>query len=192
MTRLPPSPDFSAIESAASGSSERRNALLALIGNIVFSWSNNESMFIYVLMLLMETNQTVAAVVFATLNTTRARLELIQRLARARIADRLIARELETLIERFNDCTRLRNEFNHSMFVVNESGDLTHTQALRIQERRGRMAFGMRRSIDENRLNQMREGVAELSRLNRDLWAFLPRLEAYITGPSRPTTPPTG
>jgi hypothetical protein len=54
------------------------------------------------------------------------------------------------------------------------------------------MAFGMRRSIDENRLNQMREGVAELSRLNRDLWAFLPRLEAYITGPSRPTTPPTG
>jgi hypothetical protein len=180
VTRLPPSPDFTAIETAATGSAEHRNAVLALIGNIVFSWSNNESMFLYVLMLLMETSETVAAVVFATVNTTRARLELIQRLARARLADRAIARELDALIERFNECTRLRNEFNHSMFVVSESGELTHTQSLRIQERRGRMAFGMRKSLDDNRLNEMREGVAELARLNRDLWAFLPRLEAYI------------
>ena len=164
--------------------------MLALIGNIVFSWSNNESMFIYILMLLMETNETVAAIVFATLNTSRARLELIQRLARTRVADRTIARELDELIERFNECTRLRNEFNHSMFVVSDSGELTHTQALRIQERRGRLAFGMRRSLDEKRLSEMRQGVAELARLNRDLWAFLPRLEAYIAGSRRRNSTP--
>jgi hypothetical protein len=164
--------------------------VLALIGNIVFSWSNNESMFIYILMLLMETNETVAAIVFATLNTSRARLELIQRLARTRVADRAMARELDELIDRFNDCTRLRNEFNHSMFVVSDSGELTHTQAMRIQERRGRLAFGMRRSLDESRLNEMREGVVQLARLNRDLWAFLPRLEAYIASSGRRASAP--
>ena len=37
---------------------------------------------IYVLMILLRTNEASAAVVFATLNTTRARLDLIQRLAK--------------------------------------------------------------------------------------------------------------
>ena len=54
---------------------------------------NNESLFIYVLMLLLRTDQTAAvALVFATLNTTRARLDLVQRLAKATITDRALLR----------------------------------------------------------------------------------------------------
>jgi DNA integrity scanning protein DisA with diadenylate cyclase activity len=178
MSRLPPQPDFAAIDAAAAQSAEKRAAVLALVGNLVFSWSNNESMFIYVLMLLMDTDEVAAAIVFATLNTTRARLELIQRLAKARLGDRSTAQELEGLIRRFNACTRVRNEFNHSMFTVNERGEITHTQAMRIQESRGRMRFGVRKDVDENRLRELNDTIAELARLNRDIWEFLPRLEA--------------
>src|SRR5688500_19386818 len=84
---LPPRPDFETMEAAAPASAERRTSILALIGNLVFSWSNNESLFIYVLMLLLRTDQTAAALVFATLNTTRARLELVQRMAKTTITD---------------------------------------------------------------------------------------------------------
>jgi hypothetical protein len=46
VTHLPPRPNFEAIEAAALESADRRTMLLALIGHLVFSWSNNESLFI--------------------------------------------------------------------------------------------------------------------------------------------------
>src|SRR5262245_28630419 len=72
MSRLPPKPDFSAIEAAAVKGGGRRTVTLTLIGNLVHCWSNDESLFIYILMLLMETDEASSAIVFATLNTTRA------------------------------------------------------------------------------------------------------------------------
>src|ERR1700738_5242078 len=80
--QLPPRPDFEAMAAAAPASADRRTLILSLIGNLIVSWSNNESLFIYVLMILLDADQASAAIVFSTLNTTRARLDLIQRLAR--------------------------------------------------------------------------------------------------------------
>ncbi len=88
-SRLPPKPDFETLTAAAPASADRRTFVLALIGNLICSWSNNESLFIYVLMILLRTDEASAAVVFATLNTTRARLDLIQRMAKIRFRTRL-------------------------------------------------------------------------------------------------------
>ncbi|MFX6949686.1 hypothetical protein ABTH81_21645, partial [Acinetobacter baumannii] len=85
-------------------------------GNLVSSWTNNESLFIYVLMLLLRTDQASAALTFATLNTTRARLDLIQRLAKITIRDPNLEKALSKIIERFNESTVIRNEFNHCMY----------------------------------------------------------------------------
>jgi hypothetical protein len=178
---LPPMPDFKAIEAAAPGSADRRTLILALIGNLVFSWSNNESLFIYVLMLLLETDQASAAIVFATLNTTRARLDLINRLARMKIRDQAMQKELDCIIERFNDCTRVRNEFNHCMYTVDSHGEITHSHSIRIIESKKQLRLGNIKPMDDTRLNELRETTDELKRLNRDIWGFLPRLESYLS-----------
>jgi hypothetical protein len=179
-TRLPPKPDFQAIEAAAIESADRRTMILALIGNLVFSWSNNESMFIYVLMILLETDEVSAAIVFATLNTTRARLDLVQRLATAKINDRIMAKTLDKIITRFNESTRIRNEFNHCMYTVNERGEITHTHAMKIKESRGRLTLGELRPMDDARITELVKAVADLKTLNRDLWDLLPRLQAAV------------
>ena len=106
VSKLPPKPDFDVLAAAAPASADRRTHVLALIGNLICSWSNNESLFIYVLMILLRTEEAAAAVVFATLNTTRARLDLIQRLAKIRITDRALSKSLPALIERFSDRDR--------------------------------------------------------------------------------------
>jgi len=62
---LPPRPDFDALEAAARRSSEQRLTLLAQIGDLNFAWSNNESMFIYVLMLLLDTSEPAAAIPYS-------------------------------------------------------------------------------------------------------------------------------
>lgn len=179
-SQLPPKPDFKSIETAAIESADRRTMLLALIGNLSFSWSNNESMFIYVLMLLLDTDEISAAIVFSTLNTTRARLDLIQRLALIRITQKEVRQELDALIDRFTTATRLRNEFNHAMFMLNEQGDITHTQSLRIVEQRGRFKFGETRKVDKARIDEMSAAIRDLRSLNRDLWDFLPRLQESV------------
>lgn len=179
---LPPKPDFESIEAVAPKSADRRTSLLALIGNLVFSWSNNESLFIYLLMILLKTDQTSAAVVFATLNTTRARLDLIQRLAKLHVSDRTVTRTLDQLIERFNEYTRIRNEFNHCMYKVSSRGDITHTHSIRIVETRKRLQLGEVKPMDDARIKEMVETIHGLKTLNRDIWNFLPRLEQHLAG----------
>ena len=180
-SRLPDPPDFEAIDAAAPASADRRSMILALIGNVVFAWSNNESMFIYVLMLLIETDDVSAAVIFATLNTTRARLDLVHRLATVKIEDRATAAALDELVERFNAVTRLRNEFNHSMYTLDAQGEITHTSSMRVQEsRRGGLQLGVSRPMDDDRVQEIVNAIEEMKALNRDLWAFLPRLEAAV------------
>ncbi len=165
--------------------------VLALIGNVVFSWSNNESMFIYVLMILLETDDVSAAVVFATLNTTRARIDLVQRLAKIKVRDANVADELEKIIERFNAATRTRNEFNHSMYTLNEKGEITHTSSMRIQEtRKGGLQLGIGRPMDDDRIRDMVRAIEDMKALNREMWAFLPRLEASIIERRKTTRAP--
>jgi hypothetical protein len=181
-SQLPPMPDFSAIETEAPKHADRQTMILALIGNLVFSWSNNESMFIYILMILLESDEATAAIVFATLNTTRARIDLIQRLASLKVTDLEIARTLAGLVRQFNSCTRQRNEFNHCMYALNERGEITHLQSMRIEEGRGRLRFGSTRKLDNAAIQQMVDLIERMKTLNREIWAFLPRLQASITG----------
>jgi hypothetical protein len=51
VSKLPPKPDFDVLAAAAPASADRRTFVLALIGNLICSRSNNESLFIYVLMI---------------------------------------------------------------------------------------------------------------------------------------------
>ena len=182
MSQLPSRPDFESIEAVSHKSADRRTEILALIGNLVYSWSNNESMFIYVIMLLLGTDQAAATIVFATLNTTRARLDLVQRLAAVKISNKALAKRLDGLIRRFNECTRFRNEFNHCSYTLSDRGEITHTQILRLQERNGKLELGQVRKMDRHRINAIVDTINELRAVNRELWAILPELEKHLVG----------
>src|SRR6202045_2813064 len=178
--QLPPRPDFEAMAAAAPASADRRTFILALIGNLIVSWSNNESLFIYVLMILLDTDQASAAIVFATLNTTRARLDLIQRLAKVKLKDNKLDKALSKLIDRFNRSTALRNEFNHCMYITDEAGQITHTQSMRIVESREHLQFGISKPLDDTRLKHMIEAASEMSNINRGIWELLPQLQLHL------------
>ena len=181
---LPPRPDFDALEAAAPKGADRRTELLALIGSLVFNWSNNESLFIYVLMILLSTDEVAAAIVFATLNTTRARLDLIQRLAKVRIRDKNLDRDLNALIERFNESTQLRNELNHCMYTVDANGEIVQTQSMRLIQTRTSLKFGEVRPMDDARLREMADAAVEIGLINRAIWDILPRLQAHLAASS--------
>lgn len=176
---LPPRPDFAAQEAlAAQRSSGRRLTFMNLIGDLNLAWSNNESLFIYVLMVLLGTDERAAAIVFATLNTTRARLDLVQRLAKIAVSERAVRNELTDVVERFSAATRLRNDFSHATFVIDDHGEITHTQHMKVEESRGNLRFGVRRPVDDARLEEIVHTIRELDTLNRRIWDLMPLLEA--------------
>lgn len=181
-SKLPERPDLVTIRNAARQTQDRRTLILSLIGNLSFCWSNNESMFIYVIMTLLRTDETSAKVIFGTLNTTRARIDLIERLSVAHIENEELMRELSRIVRIFNDCTRIRNEFIHCMFRLGETGDITHTHSLRIQIQKGGLQTGVTKEIDDNRIRQIVQTIKKLIKLNDDIWSILPRLEAYMEG----------
>ena len=176
-TILPPTPDFAGIEAKAPLTSDQRTYILALIGNLIYAWSNNESVFIYLLMVLLESDFDAAAITFVSLNTTRARLDLIRRLAKAKVKDQETIRKIERLMDRFNECTRVRNEFNHCVYQMDGNGRITHTSMLRISETGSGIRYAVSRPIDEARIRQVSTTIRKLTKLNRELWAFLPELE---------------
>lgn len=177
---LPERPDFEAIEAAARKTVATRTNLLALIGQLVFSWSNNESLLIYVLMILLKTDEPSAAVTFSTLNTTRARLDLVQRLAQINIADRATRAALDSVIEGFAEASRIRNELLHAMYIVDAGGEITHTQLMRVVTKGGRMSFGEQHPLDQERVDGIVRTCADLRRLNRQIWDLLPQLRDAI------------
>ena len=180
VTRLPSTPNFDLIDShAGSGEAQRKNVLTA-IGNLVFSWSNNESVFIYLLMELLDTDFQSAAITFISLNTTRARLDLVRRLGKTHVSDRRLLRRLERLIDRFNDCTKVRNEFNHCIYQVDEMGRIVETQTLRISEAKQGVLLGEVKKFDSSRFGEIERTIKKLTVLNRDLWRFLPEIEQHL------------
>jgi hypothetical protein len=177
---LPPTPDFASIEAKAPLTSDQRTYILALIGNLTYAWSNNESVFIYLLMVLLESDFDAAAITFVSLNTTRARLDLIRRLAKAKVKHPETIKRIERLMDRFNECTRVRNEFNHCIYEMDDRGRMTHTNLLKINETSSDVKYVASRPIDEARVRQMSLTVRKLTKLNRELWAFLPELEDKV------------
>jgi hypothetical protein len=179
-TRVPQSPNFTAIEARAATSAGQRHDIVAHVGNLVFTWSNNESLFIYLLQVLLDTDFEVAAITFVTLNTTRARLDLVRRLTKLRVQDPEVVQKVEKLIERFNDCTKLRNELNHSIYELDATGCITHSSELKVSEAKNGLKLASRRPFDAARIRQIEGTVRKLTKLNRDLWAFLPELERSL------------
>jgi hypothetical protein len=174
MSDLPPKPDFAAIEAAVGKTPRRRTTVLALIGNLVHCWSNNESLFIYVMMLLMRTDLQTASIIFGTLNTTRARMDLIERLAKLNVSDPEVAKRLSDVVGQFNESTKIRNEFNHCMYGIDAEGEITHTSQMRIQESRsGKIGFGASRPMDEARIHELQAAIVQMTKLNRDIWDLL-------------------
>jgi hypothetical protein len=178
---LPDPADCNAIEAAARETGASRANLMVLIGRLVFGSSNNESLLIYILMVLLQTDEPSAAVVFSTLNTMRARLDLVSRLARLKVADREIRSELDQVVGLFNDTNHVRNEFLHAMYTVDTKGAITHTKTMRLITKGGRSCFGEQNPIDQKRLDGMVKACRDLRSLNRKVWELLPRLQEAMT-----------
>jgi hypothetical protein len=180
---IPEPPDFASLEAAAGEGARDRERLMTLIGGLSLAWSNTESVLIYVLMVLLRTDDVSAALVYGTLNTARARVDLVTRLMQVRVRDQALRDELEGLLKDLEACGRLRNDLQHAAYEFDAVGRPVRTHSMRVEKRKRSLHFGRPREIDAARLERISEVTRRLGGVNRGLWDLLPRLDAHAASP---------
>lgn len=163
----------SASKPAKPIAASRIDILLPLIGKLNYCWTNTESLLIYVIAHLMKCSKEAAIVVFLSLNTTRARLDLIERLAKMGETSPTTRNAVLGIAERMKREARVRNKYNHSVFDFNENGELESTQLLRIAEFGNELKYGKVEEVDNDELLRIAETIDNVIRVNKDIWSFI-------------------
>ncbi|MRX49965.1 hypothetical protein GI374_05770 [Paracoccus sp. S-4012] len=153
------------------------DAVLLRVGRLNYSWSNTESLLVHLLAGLAGVKQDVAVVLFLSLSSTRARIELIERLAKLCRPEGAERATMLALLARFGRLGAVRNRFNHSIWSFDlESGSIS-TILMRIADRKSTIRMGKSETVDEKELARLDETLEAITALNRDIWEFLARYD---------------
>ena len=87
------------------------------MGRLNYAWTNTESLLIHLIAGLADTSKDVAVIIFLTLNTTRARTDLVERLAKMDDRDADEREAVLVLTRRLLKLSSLRNRYNHCIYA---------------------------------------------------------------------------
>ena len=91
----------------------RFQEVLLLVGQLNYTWTNTESLLIYLIAGLAKVDKETAIVIFLTLNTTRARVELVERLAKMAGTPPDCRRQVLEIANQLTRQGKLRNKYSH-------------------------------------------------------------------------------
>ena len=151
----------------------RSEDLLLLIGKLNYAWTNTESLLIYLMAFLMRSGKDVAIVTFLTLNTSRARLDFIERLLKLESTDPEIRARLAPIVARMKTAARVRNKYNHCICSFDENGEIEATQLLRIADYGDTLKYGKIEAIDDAEIGRIDESTSDIIMINRSIFDFI-------------------
>lgn len=151
------------------------DAFLLRIGQLNYAWTNTESLLIHLIAGLARTDKDTAVILFLTLNTTRARLDLVERLAKrdpCPIPPSAQARIL-SVSARMKTLSALRNRFNHCIYAFDAEGGPPRAILMRIADRRESIRMGAASTLDRATLAEIDAALSELQQVNAEIWSIV-------------------
>ncbi len=154
----------------------RFDRLILLVGKLNYMWTNTESLLIHLIAGLGGTKKDVAVIIFLTLNTTRARVDLVERLAKMDGRPAEIRDPILELTQRLSKLSSIRNKYNHCIYSFDTESGNPKTILMRIADRKTDIKLGREDTVDEEAIQEIEKIVAELSAANRDIWQLIGKL----------------
>jgi hypothetical protein len=154
--------------------SDALRELLLRVGFLNYAWTNTESLLIHLIAGLLGTRKDQAVVVFLTLNTTRARIDLVERLAKMDDTPDDIRRTVLELAARLRREAPLRNKYNHCIYSFDPDGGVS-TILMRVADRDGRIRMGKNEPAGAVELVEMDAAAERLRELNTAIWQAIRR-----------------
>lgn len=147
--------------------------VLLRVGRLNYVWTNTESLLIYIIAHLLDVKKEAAIVVFLTLNTTRARIDLVERLAKLKSTPAAERKLILAIMNRLKREARVRNKYNHCIYSFDAEGEISSTQLMRIVDDADEVRYGKIEKLDEREVGTLEKSIGEIIGISRELWAFI-------------------
>ena len=148
-------------------------AFLLLLGRLNYTWTNTESLLIHLIAGLSEVDKETAVVIFLTLNTTRARVDLVERLAKLERTDPEARKEILEKTRRIQKLSGLRNRLNHCIYSFDPESGEARSILMRIADRKDNIKIGQTTDLDASALKEIENSLEEMAELNKDIWSLI-------------------
>ncbi|VCU59138.1 FIG00984701: hypothetical protein [Tritonibacter mobilis] len=149
------------------------DAFLLLVGRLNYAWTNTESLLIHLIAGLAKVDKETATVIFLTLNTTRARIDLVERLSKL---DRVSADERDPVLAltgRIQRQSALRNRYNHCIYAFDPENGNLHTILMRIADRKDTLKIGQSTPLNDAAAEDIETAISELTAINHGIWQVI-------------------
>ncbi|MDE1991369.1 MAG: hypothetical protein KGI75_02660 [Rhizobiaceae bacterium] len=147
--------------------------ILLRVGRLNYVWTNTESLLIYIIAHLLKVEKDAAIIVFLTLNTTRARIDLVERLSKLPSAPPEESRQVLALMGRLKRESKMRNKYNHCIYSFDENGEISSTQLMRLVEDERHVKYGKVEQLDLREIERLESSIREIVAISNALWVFI-------------------
>ena len=147
--------------------------VLLRVGQLNYTWTNTESLLIYLIAGLAKTDKETAIIIFLTLNTTRARIDLVERLAKMPQTPPPCRKAVLAVTEQLSLQAKLRNKYSHCIYSFDESGTHATTQLMRIVDGKDLIRYGKIEELGETEIGQIGELINAIGKINKQIWKIV-------------------
>ncbi|NIZ12721.1 hypothetical protein HCZ87_04860 [Phaeobacter sp. HF9A] len=144
-----------------------------LVGRLNYTWTNTESLLIHLIAGLGGTDTEAALVIFLTLNTTRARVELVERLVKLERVDPALRERVLTATRDMMRQSALRNRYSHCIYSFDKDAGTARTILMRIADRKDKLKIGQTEEVDEQAITSIENAIDALQDVNRAIWKIV-------------------
>ncbi|MDI7862706.1 hypothetical protein MRS76_12125 [Rhizobiaceae bacterium n13] len=155
----------------------RFREILLLVGQLNYTWTNTESLLIHMIAGLARVDKETAIVIFLTLNTTRARLDLVERLAKMQKTPADCRSDVLDVTRRLSEEAKLRNKYNHCIYSFDPDSGQGLTQLMRIFDSKDEVKYGKIEVLDDQEINRIKQSITSLIGINHRFWDITDRYQ---------------
>ncbi len=151
--------------------------ILLLVGQMNYSWTNTETLLIHFIAGLAGVDKETATVIFLTLNTTRARLDLVDRLAKMGRIKPSAKEEILALTHEMVKVLRHKNRYNHCLYSFDDEGKHAKTILMRIADTKSDIKIGKTQDLDASEMEKIRDSIKTIENINHQAWSLILKYE---------------
>ncbi len=151
----------------------RFQEILLLVGQLNYTWTNTESLLIHLIAGLARVDKETAIIIFLTLNTTRARIELVERLAKMQKTPAACRQAVLAVTSKLTHQGKLRNKYSHCIYSFDESGSHGSTQLMRIVDGKDDLKYGKIEALDDKEIGRIQASIDDIKEINKDIWSIV-------------------
>lgn len=144
--------------------------ILLRVGKLNYAWTNTESLLIHFIAGLSHVDKDTALIIFLTLNTTRARIDLVERLAKMPRVEAEERNEVLGITKRISQLSGLRNRYNHCIYAFDPEAGEHRSILMRIADRKDHLRMGQVHPLDSAALSDIEDAIEALKEINQGIW----------------------